>query len=37
MIFTIGQIDGINPSNKLENELLVVKIAPKKTFPVVAS
>lgn len=37
MIFTMGQIEGINPSEKMEHELLVVKICPKKTFPVVAT
>lgn len=37
MIFQTGQIDGIVPSEKQEHELLVVKICPKKSFPVVAS
>lgn len=37
MIFTLGQIEGISPNAKIEHELLVVKICPRRTFPVVAS
>jgi len=38
MIFTIGQIEGVNPTEeKKEHELLVVRICPRKTFPVVIS
>jgi hypothetical protein len=39
MIFQLGQIDGIIPTDKLdkEHELLMVRICPKRSFPVVAS
>jgi hypothetical protein len=37
MIFQTGQIDGILPSDKLDHELLVVRLCPRKSFPVVAS
>lgn len=37
MIFNTGQIEGINPNEKLEHELLIVKICPRKTFPVVTT
>ena len=37
MMFKMGQIEGIQPGEKQEYELLVVKICPRKTFPVVAN
>lgn len=37
MMFTMGQIEDIRPGEKVEYELLVVKICPRKTFPVVAN
>lgn len=37
MIFQTGQIDGIVPSDKMEHDLLVVRICPKRSFPVVAT
>lgn len=36
MIFQVGQIDGIVASETKEQELLVVRICPRKSFPVEA-
>lgn len=37
MIFNMGQIDDVHPSDKTEHELLVVKICPRRTFPLEAN
>jgi len=37
MIFNMGQIEGIVPGDKLEYELLVVKICAKRSFPLIAN
>jgi hypothetical protein len=37
MMFSMGQIEDLHPGDKSEHELLVVKVCPRRTFPVLAT